>query len=104
MGRISPSVYGTEKKVLKERPIRNLRARHLILNTNNVGKTTKGRSQKNKCLKGLPEDKEGYMLCDERRGDSGDQSNQVGDDDGWQAAIVVAETKKISQNPIFFDL
>ena len=57
-----------------------------------------GHRKKNKCLKGLPEDKEGYMLCDERRGDSGGQSNQVGDDDGWQAAIVVAETKKISQN------
>ena len=39
----------------------------------------------------IPEDKKGHMLGYKGRGNPCDQGDQVGDDDGRQAAIVVAE-------------
>ena len=39
----------------------------------------------------IPEDKKGHMLGYKGRGNPSDQGDQVWDDDGRQAAIVIAE-------------
>ena len=41
-----------------------------------------------------PEDKEWDALSDKGRSNTGDQSDQVGDDDGWQSTVVIAEKVK----------
>ena len=44
-------------------------------------------------IRTLPEDKEGDMLSDKWGGHTGDQSNQVGDNYGWQPPVVIAGQK-----------
>ena len=39
----------------------------------------------------VPEDKKGHMLGNKGCGNPSDQGDQVGDDDGRQAAVVIAE-------------
>ena len=49
----------------------------------------------------LPQNAEGDVFSDERDGDAGNKSNQVGGENRWYPAVVVAENKF---NTIFFGL
>ena len=44
--------------------------------------------------KNLPQDEEGDMLSDKGCGNTSDQSNQVGNYDSWQPAVVITEKKE----------
>ena len=50
----------------------------------------------------IPEDKKGHMLGYKGCGNPSDQGDQVGDDDGRQAAVVVAEYDDGSESSQFF--